>query len=173
MWVTREDPHPYFLWRPRDFNISAYFFATKSLNDKSSLQWTWPGLKNIRFHPGFQFFTDGGKRDDVTASVAWVISIIIYGGFKLARHVFFSCWAEIPLTLKQSRWSWPWNTGRLSASLRHIGNPLHWPRLDLRQRLYQSIPIISCTRLGGCLKVLVRILWLLGKWPDSRAVMWY
>ena len=43
-------------------------------------------MKQIRSVPSYQLFTDGGRRNESSASAAWVIFIIINGGFKLAGH---------------------------------------------------------------------------------------
>ena len=85
-WTTRETGHNYLLWRPRKQNKLADYMANKAMNGKQSWQWTWPGVKQIRSVPSYQVFTDGGRRNESSASAAWVISIIINGGFKLAGH---------------------------------------------------------------------------------------
>ena len=56
------------------------------MDGKSTWQWKCPNLVNIRSPLSFQIFTDGGRRDSSTASAAWVIFIIIKGGFKLVGH---------------------------------------------------------------------------------------
>ena len=85
-WDIREHSHDFIPWRPRKLNILADYFANKSMNNKSTWQWTWPGIINIRSSPSFQIFTHGGRRDDDTASAAWAIFIIINGGLKLAEN---------------------------------------------------------------------------------------
>ena len=85
-WINRETGHNYLLWRPREQNKLADYMANKAMNEKQSWQWTWPGVKQIRSVPSYQFFTDGGRRNESSASAAWVIFIIINGGFKLAGH---------------------------------------------------------------------------------------
>ena len=83
-WGTREVGHDYLLWRPRELNKLADYYANKCMNEKKSWQWTWEGAQRTRSVPSYHIFTDGGRRDNYTPSAAWVIFIIINGGFKIA-----------------------------------------------------------------------------------------
>lgn len=85
-WITRGEGHHFMPWRPREQNKLADYMANRAMNTRESWQWTWPGVKRIRFVPSYQIFTDGGIRNQSSASAAWVICIIINGGFKLAGH---------------------------------------------------------------------------------------
>ena len=64
----------------------ADYFANISMDDKATTDWTYNGLSNIKSRHSFQVFTDGGRRNDATASAVWAIFIIIRGGFKLVGY---------------------------------------------------------------------------------------
>ena len=133
-WSTREMGHDYLLWRPREQNTLADFFANISMDKKESWQWTWPGAKHIRSVPSYQLFTDGGRRDDETASAAWAIFIIIKGGFKLAgtgalflteTDSFQAEVIAVELALKH------WSSMRISLT-ENVSHEQPWPNIDLR-----------------------------------------
>ena len=80
-WSTRDYHRDFVMWRPRELNKLADFYANKSMNLKYTWRDTYDSAyvnRSISFHA----FSDGGKRDEGHAAAAWVIFAVANGNCK-------------------------------------------------------------------------------------------
>ena len=82
-WQTRDVRHDYILWRPRELNTLADYLANVAMDRSNSSEWTWDRVQHIKPPYSLQIFTDGGRRNDASASAAWAIFTMRKDEFKL------------------------------------------------------------------------------------------